>query len=926
VRADRRGPVEVISFPWGTLGELAAAAFAVAAVSGVALAVPYDSRDGYGSIATLLLANPAGAFFRNVHYWAGQLCLVLTIVHVWDHLRAHTEHRVSRGVWLRLALTLPLMAFIMLSGFMLRGDADARQALRILTEATSQIPLLGPLGATMIFGAGERLEVVYVQHAATATIAVWLFIIEHARRGVWPRASAFVAVTVVGSGISLVVSPGLHDGLEPVIKGPWYFLGLQEILHWTPWPLAVVVAGGVLVGVLYALRIMPAPQAVWTKRALLALAVTYLGLCAVGAFLRGENWAWNPGWPARAGNVRFGWLFGPTPGAPNTLPSPLPVVLGRPEGCLLCHTGVTGLGNSHRPEAVGCASCHGGDIFTLDKARAHARMALIPGNLASAKPSCGQTACHAPIIPRVERSVMATMRGIIAVNRIVFGEAVPAAGAGLAHVERLGHTAADTHLRQLCASCHLGAQKAALGPNDEQSRGGGCNACHLSYNATAVSALIRYEQQKARGAAEAPTVHPALSLEIDNGQCFGCHSRSGRISTSYEGWHEVHEPPAGATGAEMPSPSQFRTLEDERVFERVMPDIHQQRGLDCIDCHTSIEVMGDGVVHARKADQLRIGCEDCHGAPGADLPVIATGAFDPESRRILAVRAWPGPAPGHYVRTAGGDTLVNVVLDQAGTPRLVRKRTGERRELKPSATVCIEGRGHARLSCGSCHTAWAPRCPTCHTSFDAGAEAYDWVDDADVKGAWKEKSGPFAADPPTLGVRQLANDARGRKNVIDTFVPGMILTVDGGPAPGQSSAATFRRLYARIEPHTTRREARSCESCHNDPVAIGYGRGVLRYERTAGGGRWMFTPAAPPLEADGLPADAWLPFLGTRSGMVSTRDDVRPFDLEEQRRILRVGACLTCHDAASRAMRDSVRDFEAVLARRSPRCLLPAWE
>ena len=30
--------------------------------------------------------------------------------------------------------------------------------------------------------------------------------------------------------------------------------------------------------------------------------------------------------------------------------------------------------------------------------------------------------------------------------------------------------------------------------------------------------------------------------------------------------------------------------------------------------------------------------------------------------------------------------------------------------------------------------------------------------------------------------------------------------------------------------------------------------------------------------------------------MASTRDDVRPFNIEEQRRILQVGACLTCHD------------------------------
>ena len=59
----------------GTLGDVATAAFVIAAVSGVVLAVPYDPADGYGSIAALLLVNPAGVLFRNIHYWAGQLCL-----------------------------------------------------------------------------------------------------------------------------------------------------------------------------------------------------------------------------------------------------------------------------------------------------------------------------------------------------------------------------------------------------------------------------------------------------------------------------------------------------------------------------------------------------------------------------------------------------------------------------------------------------------------------------------------------------------------------------------------------------------------------------------------------------------------------------------------------------------------------------------
>jgi quinol-cytochrome oxidoreductase complex cytochrome b subunit len=913
----------VYATPVGTFGDIATAAFIVAAASGVAVAIPYQPGDAYGSIATMLLANPAAAFFRNLHYWSGQVCLLATLLHVWDHLRARTEGRVSRGVWLRLTLTLPLVAFLMLSGFMLRGDAEGRQALRIVADATSQVPLVGWMFSALLLGIGDRLDLLYVQHAATATIIVWLFIIEHARR-VWSRVPALLAVLAGTGALSLVVSPGLHNGFDPVVKGPWYFLGLQEILHWTPWPLAVVGAGTLVVATLYALRVTRPTIASTAKRGLLILLVAYLGLCGVGALLRGETWEFTPTSPLGAGNLRFGFVFASTPVAPSVLP----LVAGRPEGCLVCHKDTIGLGASHRPDAVGCASCHGGDAFTLDKARAHVAMALIPGNLDTARARCGQSTCHPTIIPRIDRSLMTTMSGVIAVNRAVFGEPSNGQPPALPHVMRLSHSAADQHARQLCASCHLGLNKVALGPNGEDARGGGCNACHLVYSPAALAALTAYERNKSRPGVESPRVHPAISLEIGNGQCFGCHSRSGRISTSYEGWHEMHEPPASASDPARSSPSRFRTLADDRVFERVMPDIHQQRGLDCIDCHTANEVMGDGVAHAKKQDQVRVACEDCHVRLGDVPSMVSASALDPESRKIVAVRQWPGAAPSHFVRTASGETMVNVFTDATGVPSLVRKRTGERRTVKATKTVCVEGRGHARLSCGSCHTAWAPRCPTCHTSYEPNAEAYDWVDDENVRGAWKEKSGPFAAEPPTLGVRRRTPRGSQVPEVIDTFVPGMILTIDK-PAAGNAAAATvFRRLYARIEPHTTRLEARSCRSCHNDPVALGYGRGELRFERLSAGGRgrWRFTPAMPILPNDGLPADAWIPFLGTRTGIVSTRDDVRPFSVEEQRRILTVGACLTCHEGDSRAMRESVKDFERLTARRRSVCLLPVWK
>ncbi|MFN8134465.1 MAG: hypothetical protein U0Z17_04295 [Bacteroidales bacterium] len=40
-----------------------------------------------------------------------------------------------------------------------------------------------------------------------------------------------------------------------------------------------------------------------------------------------------------------------------------------------------------------------------------------------------------------------------------------------------------------------------------------------------------------------PKFHPSINLNISNDKCKSCHSRSGRISMNYEGWHETEMKP-----------------------------------------------------------------------------------------------------------------------------------------------------------------------------------------------------------------------------------------------------------------------------------------------------------------------------------------------------------------------------------------------
>jgi hypothetical protein len=84
----------------------------------------------------------------------------------------------------------------------------------------------------------------------------------------------------------------------------------------------------------------------------------------------------------------------------------------------------------------------------------------------------------------------------------------------------------------------------------------------------------------------------------------------------------------------------------------------------------------------------------------------------------------------------------------------------------------------------------------------------------------------------------------------------------------------------------------------------------------------VFEPEAD-LARDGLPADAWTGFLESPRPRSTTRTDARAFTPEEQQRILRVGACLTCHEPTDGEIERIYRGFEDSLARVTPRCVVP---
>jgi hypothetical protein len=388
---------------------------------------------------------------------------------------------------------------------------------------------------------------------------------------------------------------------------------------------------------------------------------------------------------------------------------------------------------------------------------------------------------------------MTRAAGMVAVDRFAFGEiASPDGTETMADVLSVARpTAAQGHLRKLCAGCHLGTRRAS---RDDAIRGNGsgCSACHV-----------------ARKLDGAPRRHPTVDSKVTDDRCLGCHSGSGRVALSYQGLAEV---------------------ETGRPFIHVTPDVHQAAGMACIDCHLHTDLMGDGGVRAHKADQVEITCEACHGPVRTGGERKWAEIEDEICREILAreKRREDGGSLRKGKREDGRPSDTPTRLGRRGTPLinllrksssssfswvLVRKLDGVALPVKQTPLDRNHTlRGHERLSCSACHAAWAPTCDSCHTSFDPSRRQWDFAAGKETAGAWVERSEGFSWAPPLLGVR---GDAPGGGRIVPA-TPGMILDVDASAAAGGKTA---RRLLSPVEPHTTGRRARTCESCHRAPPA-----------------------------------------------------------------------------------------------------------
>jgi len=389
---------------------------------------------------------------------------------------------------------------------------------------------------------------------------------------------------------------------------------------------------------------------------------------------------------------------------PNPIPL-TPTLSGQLEYCLTCHSDLAQISNSHPVQTFGCVLCHGGEPLALDANLAHSTMrgGSNPSDFSVVQASCGGATCHSGTpesfsnhIQRATTSIQATYAGAIALMRYSYG-AQPNQTAlfGISTVQDSQSTSGITSLQaynpasesnpqlrlfgENCLTCHISAQPTQTGGRYDHFTG--CSACHTPTQSTDLTSV---------NTITATQVHK-LTTAISYTQCDTCHNRGNydlramtfepRTDQPTDRLHDYYQPIAQFTRCEWT--------------------------LDCLDCHTRTEAMGDGSLYGSKFDIQYVRCKTCHGTP-AELPQTIT-LTDPNNiafRQALLNPVVDLKLGDTVLVTEKGEPLWNTRLLQNGTYRLVGQATGQVFTFKPvKGSACLQDpNDQSSASCHKCHS------------------------------------------------------------------------------------------------------------------------------------------------------------------------------------------------------------------------------
>ncbi len=241
----------IITNRWG--GQALICLF-ISILSGIIVSLQFNASEPFYSTATIEVVIPFGNFWRALHYYSSQAFFLLLLCHL-AAILWQNDYSYTRSAWIRLTSSIPIAILLLFTGYVLRGDATGEAAGAIAEHIALSIPLAGaPLNNLLFDIMASGTQKVYANHLIGLMVLGGICVWPHLRRYTASfRNHVLLVITIFALSIILnaPMEPDQFGLLH--IAGPWFFLGLQELLRYLPTLLAGVVVPTLLIVALYVL-------------------------------------------------------------------------------------------------------------------------------------------------------------------------------------------------------------------------------------------------------------------------------------------------------------------------------------------------------------------------------------------------------------------------------------------------------------------------------------------------------------------------------------------------------------------------------------------------------------------------------------------------------------------------------------------------
>lgn len=243
-----------------------------------------NPEDAAQSVQMITYLVPFGWLVRNLHYWAAQLLLVISGIHLLRVIFTAAYSHMRRFNYL-LGLGLFVLSILLdFTGYVLRWDVDICYPLLTGTNLLKTIPSIGESLYRMAVGSGgdacsTGLLRFYIWHIFGLTVVAGVVMVwhafrvrrdggiavppprlrpEHARiprrdlvnREVVAMFVAMLLLVLLSVFFPAPIAPAMREGSELAgdARAPWFLLWIQQMLKWgDPLLFGILIPLGVLV-------------------------------------------------------------------------------------------------------------------------------------------------------------------------------------------------------------------------------------------------------------------------------------------------------------------------------------------------------------------------------------------------------------------------------------------------------------------------------------------------------------------------------------------------------------------------------------------------------------------------------------------------------------------------------------------------------